>query len=292
MEQIAPALRRDYKAVQAFLGDERAADRLRVHYELERGLAQRLLIAPTAERPRIYNEVYAELFRSLPDHPQRSAAKKDARPRHIERLLACLAPFFDKGSTFLEIGCGDGALAAAVAARVAQSYALDVTDALIDRSRMPQNLRVLITDSVNIPLPDNSIDCALSDQLMEHLHPDDAHNQLSEIFRVLRPDGKYCCMTPNRVTGPHDISCLFGYVAAGFHLREYDSSQLLHLLRRAGFRRVHFFMPAGHRKVPLPWLSLRALELTLLSMPDRLRGRLARCRALGVVAGLNVIATK
>ena len=54
------------------------------------------------------------------------------------------------------------------------------------------------------------------------MHLADAEAQLREMQRVLSPGGAYWCRTPNRVTGPHDISCFFDQVATGFHLLEYD----------------------------------------------------------------------
>jgi hypothetical protein len=74
--------------------------------------------------------------------------------------------------------------------------------------------------------------------LMEHLHPDDAMEQLRSIADALRPGGRYICITPNRLTGPHDISAGFDDEARGFHLREYTYRELACAFRRAGFRRV------------------------------------------------------
>ena len=77
---------------------------------------------------------------------------------------------------------------------------------------------------------------------MEHLHPDDAFEQLENIYRALTPGGVYICVTPNRLSGPHDISSLYDEVATGFHLKEYSISELHSLFRRVGFSRirVHF----------------------------------------------------
>ncbi|WP_352854421.1 class I SAM-dependent methyltransferase [Mesorhizobium sp. M0902] len=52
---------------------------------------------------------------------------------------------------------------------------------------------------------DNSLDFVFSGRLMEHLHPDDAVRQLSQLYRVLVPGGAYYCITTHAVTGPHDI---------------------------------------------------------------------------------------
>jgi SAM-dependent methyltransferase len=54
---------------------------------------------------------------------------------------------------------------------------------------------------------------------MEHLHPDDASEQLANVYRALKPGGVYCCVTPNRISGLHDIPVYFDTVSQGLHER-------------------------------------------------------------------------
>ena len=75
---------------------------------------------------------------------------------------------------------------------------------------------------------------------MEHLHPDDAVDQLKNIYNALVNGGKYICITPNRLTGPHDISKYFDNVATGFHLKEYTVTELSGLFREVGFSDCSF----------------------------------------------------
>ena len=64
----------------------------------------------------------------------------------------------------------------------------------------------MIINGVDLMLENNSIDVVYSHQLMEHLHEEDAIDQLQSIYNALRPGGKYICITPNKVLGPWDIS--------------------------------------------------------------------------------------
>ena len=107
-----------------------------------------------------------------------------------------------------------------------------------------------------IPVPDGSVDVAYSNQLMEHLHPDDAQAQLADIHRALGPGGCYVCVTPRPAPpAPGDVSMYFDEVARGFHLREYTVGELRAMFRRVGFRRIDFyaggreFLSAGCRPV-------------------------------------------
>jgi ubiquinone/menaquinone biosynthesis C-methylase UbiE len=284
-----PQLRPDYKAIQRFYHDNRSEDRLIEHYLLERRLADRLRQASSADRAHVYTEVYNEAFESLRDHPRKTVSN-DRRERYVGRLRALLNPYLDRDKVFLEIGCGDAILAISVAPHVACSYAVDVTDSLIDPATVPKNLKVVLTTSTEIPLPDASIDVAVSDQFMEHLHPDDAQNQLTEIFRVLKPGGIYHCITPNRVTGPHDVSQFFEYEATGFHLREYDSSMIEALFKQVGFCHIRFIMPIIG--VPITRGILRSIEKTIILMPRRVRSWVSRRREVGLLVGLHVIGMK
>ena len=56
------------------------------------------------------------------------------------------------------------------------------------------NLDIVITDGVSLPVEPGSVDVAYSDQLMEHLHPDDAVAQLENVVRAIRPGGVYIRM--------------------------------------------------------------------------------------------------
>ena len=80
------------------------------------------------------------------------------------------------------------------------------------------------------------------DQLMEHLHPDDALDQLQNIFTALTSAGVYLCITPNRLNGPHDISMYFDEVATGFHLHEYTITELSDLFKKVGFSKVRVYI--------------------------------------------------
>ncbi|MHC2576699.1 SAM-dependent methyltransferase [Bradyrhizobium diazoefficiens] len=280
-------LRPDYVAIQRRRKDSRPPERLIAHYELERSLADRLRIAGRDERSRLYGEVYSTLFDSLPDHPQKTTA--GLRTGRIAKQVKLLKPLMGRSDVYLEIGCGDALLPFALSGFARQVLGLDVTDALVDFAAAPANFRFVKTDGVEILLAENSVDLAHSDQLMEHLHVEDAEAQLREICRVLRPGGRYMCKTPSSVSGPHDISVFFDEVARGMHMREYDYGSLRALMLQAGFRSVQFLLVvAGYRVAAPPYQLLRGIERALQRLPGRLRhSYLAR-----FLMGITAVATK
>jgi ubiquinone/menaquinone biosynthesis C-methylase UbiE len=285
MQPETSQLRSDYKKLQAFFGDTRTEECLIEHYRLEHTLAKQILNAPACDRPRIYTEAYDKLFESL------QFQNEAFRQRHIRSVWRRLHSRV-KNKVFLEIGCGDAAVAAALAPYTNHCYALDVTDAPIDRKSLPSNFTVLLATGTSIPLPDSSVDFVFSDQVFEHLHPQDARAHLDQVRRVLRPSGLYLCVTPNRVTGPHDISCFFDYEATGLHLHECDSTELSRLLKESGFWKLRFYISAYGFEVGIPSWSLRLLERGLLALPRQIRTLLITNHLVRVLAGLDVLATR
>jgi len=219
-------------------GDGRTQERVRAHYEIEVELADRLRRAPPEERRRLYGEVYDELFRRVPDHPQ-LVRREDSgtQAAYAERQVALIREFLPEGGNYVEIGAGDCATVRRVARFASTAAAVEVSADIVP-SDLPSNVRVVISDGVSVPVAEGSADVVYSNQLMEHLHPEDAMEQLRNIADVLRPGGRYICITPNRLSGPHDISAAFDDEARGFHLREYTYRELGAALRRAGFRRI------------------------------------------------------
>jgi SAM-dependent methyltransferase len=284
---VLSPLKPDWKAIQRRIGGTRPPERLIAHYRIERRLSDRLRAAPRDERPRVYSEVYSELFESLPDHPQKTT--KDTCGARVVNRVRLLAPLLKPDATYLEIGCGNAMLPFALAGRAREVLGLDVTDALIDFAAAPANFRFVPTNGIDIPLADESVDLAHSDQLMEHLHVDDAESQVAEIRRVLKPGGRYLCSTPNRLTGPHDISVFFDDTATGFHMREYDYSSLKDVLLKAGFASVEFpLVVRGFHVATPPFPVLRSAERLVESAPSWLRyGPLA-----GIAMGITALATK
>jgi SAM-dependent methyltransferase len=113
---------------------------------------------------------------------------------------------------------------------------------------------------------------------MEHVHPEDAAEQLRNIFRALKPGARYVCITPNRVSGPHDVSRYFEPLAKGFHLKEYSWGELSDLFRTVGFSRLEAYVGISKRYFRLPPGLLRAFESVIAALPDGLRRRISNLR--------------
>jgi SAM-dependent methyltransferase len=284
-------------AVPSQPGDgQRSLERLRAHWEIERELASRLKAADREQRTVLYGAMYDELFRRVPDHPQVTRRADLSEQKAIVEGQARVARhFLPRDGVFLEIGAGDCGLSLALTPYARHVYAVEVSREIAHTDAAPDNFELLITDGRSIPVQSGTVDVAYSNQLMEHLHPDDALEQLHGIVTALRPGGKYICLTPNRLLGPSDISQFFeGEVASGFHLREYSNRELRDLFRAAGFASVDVVAILGARAGTLPMPLIATGEFAFEALPRSARRRLKRSRYVrkALCPGGGVVATK
>jgi SAM-dependent methyltransferase len=275
---------------------QRSIERLRTHWEIERELAQRLRSASREERTSLYGSVYDELFRRVPDHPQ-LMRKTDVAEQQaaIRDQVALVKHFLARGENLVEVGAGDCALSLALASYAGRVYAIEVSREISRIDGAPSNFQLAITDGREIPAPDGSIDLVYSNQLMEHLHPDDAIEQLQNIFTVLRPGGRYVCLTPNRLLGPSDISKYFeDEIASGFHLREYSLGELRDLFRSVGFGSVRTLVTLRGSAWAAPIAPVLLGEALLQALPRAFRRRAKHWKLVRRLLhpGGGVVATK
>lgn len=271
----------------------RTAEQLREHYLVEKDLANKLRNAPREERRRLYPHIYDELYQRLPLHPQLARKESPEETRvAVASQLAFLSRFLRPGDMFMEIGAGDCALSQAVARHAQKVYAIDVSKKITECSVTLPNLQLVITDGVNIDVPPSSITLAYSNQLVEHLHPEDAIEQLENIYRGLAPGGRYVCITPNRLGGPYDISRDFDREATGLHLREYTVSELSSLFRQIGFSGVSAFWGAKGLFFRIPFFAHRFFEKVFALLPYSWRKGLANRLPFRLFMTIRLVGTK
>ena len=243
-------------------------------YQAEKALRLRLLQASSyAERYHIATEGYNDFVRSFPamgPHGFRADLKR--RQKSTKSQLGLLNRYLKPDTVFLELGCGACVLCLEAAKRVRHVIGLDISSEIVNFDFISYNLNLVIGNACTLDdIPDNSVDVAYSTDLIEHLHPDDAQMHVREVQRVLFNNGVYICITPNRVTGPHDVSRHFGFrVADGLHLKEYSCSELVHLFKEAGFYCHRALIGAKATYIHIPIWILLAIEYIIEALPSYL----------------------
>jgi SAM-dependent methyltransferase len=272
---------------------QRTPEAIRNHYLAEKDLANQLKSSDPQKRGVLYVSVYEELFRRVPDHPILFRTVKPAQQaRSIRWQLDFLRRFLKMSYSFLEIGAGDCALALAVARITAKVYAIDVSAKLMESVVPPSNFELSVSDGSSLNVPDNSVNVAYSNQLLEHLHPDDALRHLKEVHRVLKPGGVYVCVTPNGLGGPYDISRRFETVASGLHLKEYTVSEATDLFRSVGFGRIRAYVGARGVFLSPPFVCVRLSESLLEKLPHGFRQRFCDWMPMRPFMMIRLVGTK
>ena len=108
------------------------------------------------------------------------------------RLLETI-PFADK--TVLEIGCGLGHYAQAIAPTTTSYIALDASETMLAAARQrgagTANLTFLHADAQAIPLPDQAVDLVFGTWAIGAIWPPESKERaMSEIHRVIKPGGE------------------------------------------------------------------------------------------------------
>ncbi len=117
--------------------------------------------------------------------------------------------------------------------------------------------RVIYDDMTHSALPDDSFDCVLAVEVIEHVEEDDFF--VREVHRVLRPGGWFLMSTPNGDFVPNRNPD---------HKRHYTRAQLQNLLaRHFAHAEVEYAIKGGryHKLGLQPW-SVRHPVQTALSM--------------------------
>src|SRR6185312_778073 len=103
-----------------------------------------------------------------------------------------------------------------------------------------------IFDGIDFDEANDSVDIIYSNQVFEHLHPEDALLHVQQYFKFLKKGGKVVIITPHCLTGPHDISRNYSNKPEGFHMKEYNYKELKNILLNVGFSHPKLYI--GNKK--------------------------------------------
>lgn len=135
-----------------------------------------------------------------------------------------------------DLGCGTGALSAALAPHVAQVHAIDASPAMLAaasaRLAAHENVTVANGSLEAMPLDDGVLDVAILMLVLHHVV--DPVRALTEVHRVLRPGGRLL-ITDMRPHAQERYREQMGHVWLGF-----AEGQLGEWLRDAGFARARY----------------------------------------------------
>jgi SAM-dependent methyltransferase len=113
-----------------------------------------------------------------------------ADPEYVEQIIPLAVEELAGRHKVLDLGCGDGQIARALAAQGSDVLGVDPTqlhiDVAIERGGGP---RYLLGGATKIPADDNSFDAVVACLVFEHI--DLMDEAMVEVARVLKPNGQF-----------------------------------------------------------------------------------------------------
>jgi SAM-dependent methyltransferase len=242
------------------------AEQVLYHWDSERRLRRELLAATPENRWQIFDEGYSRHYREL------TWLRSSAATWNWQEWLDLVGKAPKK---IFEIGSGKGSLIKALAAVGHDCTATEITRERGARWVQDQNIQWHTTDGVHLDRyePAGSYDIAISNQVIEHMHPDDLLDHFRGVHAILRPKGTYLLATPHRYMGPCDVSCVFGSSKCeGQHLKEYTYKEISQVAKAAGFRVVAGSLRFPHALRPASELLKARLSPAYQSYLEAIEG--------------------
>ena len=207
------------------------------HWELEQKLTKKLLASTPSDRWKTFERCYSILYAELDWLNQLSHVDKP-EPLPL-RFASWTALVGAPPKSIYEIGSGKGEMITYLATHGHCCKASEITRERGEKHvEKHENLSWGVTDGVHLEKFEkrDHFDVVLSNQVIEHFHPDDLFDHLKGVHAILREKGCYIFSTPHCHGGPCDVSRVFNCERPmGMHLKEYTYTELKDLLKKAGF---------------------------------------------------------
>jgi ubiquinone/menaquinone biosynthesis C-methylase UbiE len=168
------------------------------------------------------------------------------RPRLVERAVDSSAA----SMRILDLGCGTGAMALAIARACpsAQLIGVDGDPEVLERARakaLAEGIKLELHEALadRLPLPDEHVQCVISTLVFHHLAPSAKRAALAEAWRVLVPGGRLLICDVGRASDPVMRAVFFAVqLLDGFaNTREHARGELPEIVSQTGFSAVTVF---------------------------------------------------
>jgi len=143
----------------------------------------------------LYGSQLSQEWTEWVETPNKNGTRESEIFPFIKKWISDINP-----KNLLDIGCGQGICSTLIKKEI-NYIGIDISNNLINRAKKlyeNENKNFKIGDVYSLPIDDKSIDAAMSIWVWSHL--ENLEKAATEIFRVLKPNGKYLIITANPET--------------------------------------------------------------------------------------------
>jgi ubiquinone/menaquinone biosynthesis C-methylase UbiE len=207
--------------------DSKNNDIKEVQRKLEHDLKNNLLKDPSEKN---FQEAYDKIHAFFIEHEN----AESLYPTDLQWFSKIFVDLSGRGNIVLDIGCGNGKLAIAMANKGNVVTGLDVSKIAIQTAKELHNniapdlpVEFKFGDARKLPFEDQSFEYITSQDLVEHISENDFKEHLREVYRVLKPGGRYVFWTPSKLRGESSL---------GLHIKEYTITEMDKIIRETKFK--------------------------------------------------------
>jgi 2-polyprenyl-3-methyl-5-hydroxy-6-metoxy-1,4-benzoquinol methylase len=205
------------------------------HYLQEKEICSKIrqLNRDSPLRTKLFAEVYEIAHAAMEKYVETGFMQYDILSnklfgKNIDKL-------FTKRGHLLELGCGRGYLLLTLKELGwdCKGVDIDISHALKEIKEEVESADILFYNDTQ------HYDLIVIDQVLEHIPKNDCLYFLKNLHGMLKKGGFLVSRTPNRLTGPHDVSRWFiplGTKAEGTHFNEMTLTETISMMKKAGFR--------------------------------------------------------
>jgi len=209
------------------MADANNKDIKEVQRKLEHELKDHLLEDPSEKN---FQQAYDTLHTFFIEHEN----AESLYPEDLQWFSKIFVDLCGTGNKVLDIGSGNGKLAIAMAKQKNIVTGLDVSKIAIQKAQemhqkyapdLPVDFK--FGDARKLPFEDASFNYITSQDLVEHISENDFKKHLNEVYRVLKPGGRYVFWTPSELRGGSSL---------GLHIKEYTITEMDKIIRNTRFK--------------------------------------------------------
>jgi ubiquinone/menaquinone biosynthesis C-methylase UbiE len=115
------------------------------------------------------------------------------KTEYPKRFCEYIFSNFKKDSKILDVGCGNGDFSKELQQMEFDVFGIDISD--YSKKTLKKNFRKVNLEKEKYPFKDNTFDIIFSKSVIEHLR--EPGFMVDEIFRILKPNGIFICLTPS-----------------------------------------------------------------------------------------------